>query len=230
MLFICICGQSAALPRTKWCVLWSYADKTWHCQQFLKGLLRGEKPLRQRCPGVGTSCLLILQLSERCHCVTGQTSARHYAASRSTMTMSMLSLYVSCKAGPSHGAQFTLNHAPARTKGTRIINSPRPQRGQGRHPAGPAPSAQSQTCLKVCQPETSLLPVQQPAQAQLSPARPAEVPGDQERSPAAQQPATHPWLRSLVAETRFRPSPTSNPPTKPTLFERRDWPHQPGLN
>ena len=72
------------------------------------------------------------------------------------------------------------------------------------HPAGPAPSAQSETGLKVCQPgppagvsyvsATGLrpspasqpqaqvcmrqaLPIQRPAQAQLSPARPAEVPG-----------------------------------------------------
>ena len=109
--------------------------------------------------------------------------------------------------------------------------------------SGPAPSAQSETGLKVCQPETSLrpspsarllacltclrlasgqptqpqaqvcmkqaLPIQQPAQAQLSPAHPAQVPGATS-SVAARQPATHPWLCSLVTNTSFRPSPTSN--------------------
>ena len=71
------------------------------------------------------------------------------------------------------------------------------------HPAGPAPSAQSQTGLKACQPETCLrpspaqvcmkqaLPIQQPAQAQLSPACPAQVPGATSsvvRLPGSQQP------------------------------------------
>ena len=52
-----------------------------------------------------------------------------------------------------------------------------------------------------------------------STAQPSQPKFQQQRSPAARQPATHPWLCSLVAETSFRPSPTSNPP-QPSLPSR----------
>ena len=103
---------------------------------------------------------------------------------------------------------------------------------------GPVPQPACWRVLRVCnwpqaQPSQQLATQPQP----IHPARPAEVPGATNsvvRLLSSQQ-ATHPWLRSLVAETSFRPSPTSNPPKptppKPTLFEtrrpqpiwRRDW-------
>ena len=109
------------------------------------------------------------------------------------------------------------------------------------HPAGPAPSAQSET-IKVCQPEKpqaqsltrllacltclrlasgpaqpatrkEALPIQQPAQAQLSPARPAQVPGATSsvvRLPGSQQP-THgfaaSWLRLASGPAQSSPGP-----------------------
>ena len=85
--------------------------------------------------------------------------------------------------------------------------------------SGPVPQPACWRVLRVCdwpqaQPSqlahsgpSEALPIQQPAQAQLSPARPAQVPDTTQPGPAARQPATHPWLRSLVAETSFRPSP-----------------------
>ena len=64
--------------------------------------------------------------------------------------------------------------------------------------------------------ETGLAhPATRPSTAQPSLPSPSSR-RNQQRSPAARQPATHPWLRSLVAETSFRPSPTSNPP-QPSL-------------
>ena len=70
-----------------------------------------------------------------------------------------------------------------------------------------ATQPQAQVCMRQA------LPIQQPAQAQ--PSRSSRR--NQQRSPAAQQPAT---------ETSFRPSPTSNLPNKqtspkPTLFQTR---------
>ena len=68
-----------------------------------------------------------------------------------------------------------------------------------------ATQPQAQVCMKQA------LPIQQPAQT-AQPSRSPSSRRNQQRSPAARQPATHLWLRSLVAETSFRPSPTSNPP------------------
>ena len=74
------------------------------------------------------------------------------------------------------------------------------------------------TCLRLAsgpaQPATrypaSAHPATRPSTAQPSPPSRSSS-RNQQRSPAAQQPATHPWLRSLVAETSFRPSPTGCP-------------------
>ena len=88
----------------------------------------------------------------------------------------------------------------------------------------PSPSARLLACQPAtCHPasgpsvyETGLAhPATRPSTAQPSPPSPSSR-RNQQRSPAARLPATHPWLRSLVAETSFRPSPTSNPP-QPSL-------------
>ena len=56
--------------------------------------------------------------------------------------------------------------------------------------------ARQQVCMKQA------LPIQQPAQSKAQPSPPSPSSRrNQQRSPAARQPATHPWLRSLVAET-----------------------------
>ena len=60
-------------------------------------------------------------------------------------------------------------------------------------PAQLATQPQAQVCMKQA------LPIQQPGPSSRR---------NQQHSPAARQPATHPWFRSLVAETSFRPSPT----------------------
>ena len=109
--------------------------------------------------------------------------------------------------------------------------------------SGPVPQPACWRVLRVCdwpqaQPSQQLAtqpqPIQRPAQAQLSPASRSSR-RNQHHNPAAQH---HPWLRSLVAKTSFRPSPTSNPPKptppKPTRFQASAylaprWPHQPPL-
>ena len=105
--------------------------------------------------------------------------------------------------------------------------------------SGPVPQPACWRVLRVDWPQaqpsqqltTQPQPIQQPAQAQLSPASRSPR-RNQHHNPAAQH---HPWLRSLVAETSFSPKPTSNPP-KPTppkplsLSSAETGPHQPGLN
>ena len=56
-------------------------------------------------------------------------------------------------------------------------------------------------------------PATRPSTAQPSPPSPSSR-HNQQPGPAARQPATHPWLRSLVAETSFRPSPKPAQPRR----------------